>query len=272
MPLRDCIEKCLFAVFKKTPSLRLYRSLTSINLDSNRSVDELFKVLQDVAGNSPDNLVAALEIYISEADVGEMVELLEKHLHLLRPRDMLSLQCAVAMLSETPHRPLALSIFEAELADSFQAIYVAIRTSFSRIEEDTNKAELTEILKLKSGSPGRKNRIDSWVENVFSSPNNSMGPMAFAAMMMGFPVVPGSEDGDDSDVLNYLDLDRNDPDFDDLRDEFRPDLKARFDGWVQVGQNGITGAKPILMKLYTKAIVLMPYLRSQDVVNEMVAR
>jgi len=272
MPLRDCIEKRLFAVFKQTPSLRLYRSLTSINLDSDRSVDELFKVLQDVAGDSPDNLVAALDIYIFDVDFSRMVELLEKYLHLLRPRDMVTLQCAAAMLSETPHRQLALSIFESELADSFQAIYVAVRTSFSRIEEDSNKAELMEILKLKSGSPGRKSRIDSWVEKVFSSSNDSMGPMAFAAMMMGLPVVPGSEEGDDSDVLNYVDLDRNDPDFDDLRDEFRPDLKARFDGWVQLGQNGITGGKLILMKLYTKAIDLMPYLRSHDVVNEMVAR
>jgi hypothetical protein len=272
VPLRDCVEKCLFSVFKQTPSLRLYRCLTSINVDSDRTVDELFKVLQDVAGDSPDNLAAALDIYVYDVDFDRMVDLLENYMHLFRPRDMVTLQCAVAMLLETPHRKLALSIFEAEVGDSLQAIYVAVRTCFARTEEDSNKAELTAILKLKPGSSARKTRVESWGEKVFSNSDTSMGPMAFAAMMIGLPVVPGSEEGDDSDVLNYIDLDRNDPDFDDLRDEFRPDLKARFDGWVQLGQNGMAGAKPILMKLYTKAIELMPYLRSQDVVNEMVAR
>ena len=269
--LRDCVEKRLLSVFKQTPSLRLYRSLASIDSDSCR-IEEISNTLEEIAGDSPENLVAALDIYIYDADFGRMVDLLKKYTHLLRPRDMVTLQCSVAMLAETPHRQLALSIFEAELSDSFQAIYFAVRACFVHIEEDVNKAELAEILKLKSGSPGRKGRIETWVENVISSSNPSMGPMAFAAMMMGLPIMPGSEEGDDSDVLNYLDLDCNDSDFDDLRDEFRPDLKSRFDGWTQLGQSGMTGGKPFLMKLYIKAIELMPYLRAHDIVNEMVNR
>lgn len=269
--LRECVERRLFAVFKQAPSLRIFLSLISINLES-ELIDELLEVLKDIAGDSPENLVAALDIYIYDADFEQIVNLLETYIHLLRPRDMATLQCAVALLTDTSHQQLALSIFEAELEDSFQAIYVAVCACFAHIEEDDNKAELTAILKVKAGSPGRKSRIESWVGRVISSSNASMGPMAFAAMMMGLPVLPGSEEGDDSDILNYIDLDGNDADFDDLRDEFRPDLKSRFDSWVQLGQNGITGGKALLMKLYAKVIELMPYLRSQDVVNEMVAR
>jgi hypothetical protein len=271
IPLRECVVKRLFAIFKQTPSLRLFRSLTSISLDSGLR-DELFETLQEIAGDSPDNLVAALDIYIDDDDLTEIAELLEEYIHLLRPRDLVTLQCAVALLAEeTPHQKLALSTFESELGDSFQAIYVAVRSCFVHIEEDHNKAELAEILKLKSSSPARKTRIETWVEQVVSTSNTSMGAMAFAAMMMGLPVMHSSEEEDDSDVLNYVDLDRNDADFDDLRDEFRPDLKCRFETWVQLG-NAMTGAKPLLMRLYAKAIELMPYLRSQDIVNEMLAR
>jgi hypothetical protein len=177
----------------------------------------------------------------------------------------------VALLAEEiSHQKLALSIFESELGDSFQAIYVAVGSCFVHNEEDYNKAELAEILKLKSSSPARKRGSRPGVEPVVSTSNTSMGAMAFAAMMMGLSVMHSSEE-DDSDVLNYVDLDRNDADFDDLRDEFRPDLKCRFETWVQLG-NAMTGAKPLLMRLYAKAIELMPYLRSQDIVNEMLAR
>ena len=269
--LRDCVEKRLFAVFKQAPSLRIFRSLISISMESDQLIDELMEVLEDIAGDSPENLVAALEIYIYDADFGQIVNLLEKYIHLLRPRDMVTLQCAVALLAETSHRQLALSIFEAELEDSFQAIYFAVSACFAHIEESANKAELVAILKVKPGSPGRKSRIETWAGRVISSSNPSMGPMAFAAIMMGLPILPGSDEGDDSDILNYVDLDRNDADFDDLREEFRPDLKSRFDSWVQLGQN-MTGGKALLMKQYAKVIELMPYLRSQDVINEMVGR
>ncbi|KAF9530956.1 hypothetical protein CPB83DRAFT_892227 [Crepidotus variabilis] len=271
IPLRDCVEKQLMNVFRETPSLGIFNSLATISGDPIKTEKELMKILEEVAGSTPDNLVAALEIHISNNNYSKIVALLDEYSYLLRPRDMTTLVCAVTLLDESSFRGRALFILEKELEDSLGAIYHSIRASFTFIEDEPNKQELKEILKLKSSSSSRKARVEAWAETVISSPGNPMHPMAFAAMMMGLPMIPGVDDGEDSDILNYVDLDQNDPDFEDLREEYRPNLKARFDGWTNLGSS-LNGGPAVLAKLYQKAVEIMPFLQGQDIVNEMAAR
>lgn len=237
-----------------------------------RIESEVSQVLHEVAGDSPDNLVAAMEIYIAMNSCTRVVSLLDKYMHLLRPRDSHALRSAVRFLAIRPeHRARSLAILENELEDSLQTLHALIRSCFSHIDDELNKAELSEILKLKASSQARKSRIEQWAENVTTSAGNSMGPMAFAAIMMGLPILPGVDDGDDLDMLSYFDLDQNDPDMDDIRDEYRPDLRARFDEWVEVGQK-LAGGPAALVKFYVKAVEKMPYIQGQDIVNEMTNR
>ncbi len=264
--LRDCVEKRLLAVFKETPSLGLYNSLSSISQNMLKTESQLLKILQEIAGDTPENVVAALDIYVSNNHYGKITSLLDKYMYLLRPRDAMVLQCAVAVLADSPFRSRSLTILEKELDDSLHAIKAMIRTCFVLIEDESSKKELLEILKLKAGSQ-RKTRVEQWAERVCSSSGNPMGPMAFAAMMMGFPMLPGVEEGDDSDLINYFDMDPDDPDFDNVREQYRPNGKVRFDGWVHLGQ-GLPGGPAVLAKTYFKAVEMMPYVRGQDIVNE----
>ena len=101
--------------------------------------------------------------------------------------------------------------------------------------------------------------------------NGPMHPMAFAAMMMGLPMMPGGDGDDDADILSYVDFDQDDPDLEELRDEYRPNLKAIFDGWNHIGQS-LMGGSTVLARSYIKAVEIMPWLRASDVVSEMTSR
>ena len=106
--------------------------------------------------------------------------------------------------------------------------------------------------------------------------------MALAAFMMGLPVFPGALAPDDSDeedagasdpfgYLDSLDSDSVDPELEDLRDEFRPRIKERFDGWVEVG-SVMPGGAGVLLRAYIKILGLMPFFRAGDVVDEIISR
>ncbi|KAF8905778.1 hypothetical protein CPB84DRAFT_1844777 [Gymnopilus junonius] len=267
--LRECVEKRMLAFFKVTPSLRLYNTLLAISTDALSTSLELSRVMFKIAGDTPDNLVAALDICIANGEANRIIFLLDSYSYLLRPRDGVTLQCAVAMLEDSSYSHRSIAILEKELNECLRAIYTNVRACFSHMEEEANKKELGEILKLRNNSSTRQDRVVSWVDRVATPSNGPMHPMALAAMMMGLPMLPGSEDPDDGDFLNFLDLDTNDSDLEDLRDEFRPNLKAIFNGWVHLGQ-GIKGGSLALAKLYVKAIEQMPWLAGSDIVNEMV--
>jgi hypothetical protein len=175
------------------------------------------------------------------------------------------------MLDNSRHHTGSLAILEKELDDCVRAIYATIRSCFSRIEEEENKKDLLEILKLRSGTTLRKDRVSQWAESVVTTSNGTPFPMAFAALMMGLPMMPGADENDDADFLSFVDWDQNDPDLDDLREEYRPNLKVIFDSWVHLAQT-MRGGPSILSKIYSTAIVLMPWLRGADVVNEMVLK
>ncbi|KIM42733.1 hypothetical protein M413DRAFT_444401 [Hebeloma cylindrosporum] len=271
IPLRDLVEKRLFSIFEVAPTVRLYNTLLAISHDSDETEDRISRLLDKSAGDTPDTLVAALDIHILNGDVPKISVLLKAHAHLLRPRDTTTLQCAVAMLDNSHYHTGSLAILEKELDECIRAIYATVRSCFSHIEEEENKKDLLEIFKLKSGTASRKDRVTQWAERVVTSSNGHFLPMAFAALMMGLPMMPGADEGDDADFLNFVDSDQNDPDLDDLREEYKPNLKAIFDSWVHIGQT-MRGGPSVLSKMYSKAVALMPWLRGSDVVNEMVIK
>lgn len=266
------MEKRLFKIFEVAPTVGLYNTLLAITHDSDETEECISRLLDKIAGNTPDTLVAALDIHILNGDAPEIFALLKAHAHLLRPRDTTTLQCAVAMLDSSHYHSGSLAILEKELDECIKAIYGTVRSCFAHIDEEENKKDLLEILKLRSGTAPRKDRVTQWAERVVTTSNGHFLPMAFAALMMGLPMMPGSDDeGDDADFLNFVDWDQNDPDLDDLREEYRPNLKAIFDSWVHIAQT-MRGGPSVLSKMYLKAAALMPWLRGSDVVNEMVIK
>ena len=115
--------------------------------------------------------------------------------------------------------------------------------------------------------------MEAWVAAVSSPPAPMMHPMAVAAaMMMGLPVPPSGAHGEDPELVAALDMSSPyDRDLEDLRDEFRPKLADRFDGWCKVANN-TKGGSTLLTDAHMKAIKSMPFLKASDVFHEMLSR
>jgi hypothetical protein len=270
--LRDLVYQHLLTLFELTPSYKIFSSILSISPDSTGTQTELLSTLSSIAGTSADTLVAALDIHGSEGNPSALMALLDEHSYLLRPRDAHVLQAAVSVLSEFgAFHARALQIAEKELLDAATAVRTAVRIAFCRVDEKPRTDVLAEIAKLRSDNPQRHARIDAWVDSVITPGSHPSHPMAFAAMIMGFPLAAGMEDGDDMDMLGYIDMDPRDPDLEDLREEFRPKLRERFDGWVNA-LSTMKGGNGMLGKLYFKIVEEMPYFKVNDVAEEMLNR
>ncbi|KAF9449489.1 hypothetical protein P691DRAFT_703138 [Macrolepiota fuliginosa MF-IS2] len=272
--LRDIVKARLLDIFREAPDADLFGAIGSIAQDStSRTRKQLLRIVSDVAGDSVESLRAALTIHTNLSHPWKILKLLENHYHLLRPGDCPTLLPAVATLADSPCRPQALKFIERELFDSVQHIYMAIRSTFSHFAEEPNLADLAEILKLPSDSLTRASRIERWVDRVLTSTSSEpLGPMAFAAMMMGFPLGPPSASMDDTDLLAYIDLNKPDPDLDDLREEFKPQLKPHFETWNLYAQTMSKDCSQLLHRVYGKIVELMPCFRASDIVNEMTNR
>lgn len=270
--LRGFVQRRLHSIFETAPSRDLYIALKALGADTPVETHKnLFDILSQIAEYSSDNLAAALDVYAAENDTLAILNLLDSHSSLLRPRDAPVLQVALLVLSESPlFRTRTFQIIEKEMTDLVYAVRSAIRPNFCCIEDSVHRDELQRILKLPSSSQQRSDRIEQWVDDVVTPSSAPLHAVAFAAMMMGIPA-PGIEEGDDPDFLGHLDLDPSDPDLEDLREELRPPLGERFDGWVEV-TNAIRGGAPILTKVYAKATELMPFLRAHDVGEAMQTR
>ncbi|KAJ7165591.1 hypothetical protein C8R43DRAFT_986949 [Mycena crocata] len=271
--LRDLVYQHLLALFELTPSHQIFTSIIAIGPEGHETEAELLIILSEIAGSSAQTLVAALDIHGSEGNPGALMHLLDEHAYLLRPRDAPVLQAAVSILAEyTTFHTRALQLVEKELLDTIAALRAAARIAFCRMEEKGNTVALTEIAKLRSDSAQRHQRVEAWVDSVITpGSNGGAHPMAFAAMIMGFPIAAGMEDGDDMDMLGFLEMDQRDPDLEDLREEFRPKLRERFDGWVSTAM-AMKGGNSLLGKLYFKIVEEMPYFKMNDVVEEMLNR
>ena len=260
------------SIFKATPSPALYQSILAIARDPDETDDKLMEYLSSSATSSSENFSAALEIYASNFNEREISALLESHSHLLRPRDALIYQGAVAVLGLTQScLPRILQIVEKEFIVTLRAISAALSTSFSNIGEEENKKEMNRILKLRQGSTSREDRVREWVDAVLTPGTASPHPMALAAMMIGLPFVPQLNIADGSDPLDVLDINQDDEDLEDLRDERRPKLKERFDGWNGAAMS-MEGGPRLLVKVYQRLIELMPFIQAADAVDEMISR
>lgn len=270
--LRDLVHTALLDIFKVAPSGPLYSSMISIAEDEEELEEELHPLVMSVAGHSSDNLSAALRIMSLNNRTDSVNKLLKAHSHLLRPQDAASLQFAVLIMSSNFfYRTYAISIVEEELLDVTRVFHAAIRFSFCNIDSEINKMELTQVLALRRDSLNRRTRVERWVKSVLTPHVDTTHPMALAALMIGIPLPPGVEGTDEGDMLGYFEVDGEDPEVEDLREEFRPNIKARFQGWVDTAL-AIKGGPALLSKVYAKAIVDMPFLNGSDVVDEMSAR
>ncbi len=269
---RKYVHAAMLAVFKVNPSLRLYSAILANSTSPETTAAELMTYLNEMAPSCPEVFAAALDIHSLERNTITLASLLSSHSHLIRPRDAPIYQSAVTTLGADPfQQQRALEIIEKELLDTANAVRAPLLASFSLLETPENKAEIEQILKLRPSAGGRQDRIERWVDAVITPGTNTPNPMALAAMVMGLPIVPVLDGMDDADPLGYLDLDPTDPDMEDLRDEFRPRLKQRFEGWADSGI-AVKGGQTILVKVYRELVKTMPWLRASDVVEEMMAR
>ncbi|CAK5276280.1 unnamed protein product, partial [Mycena citricolor] len=200
--LRDLVTEHLQNLFELAPSLKLFTSIVAISPDRELTEMDLFDTISNIAGASADALVAALEIHGSQGQAADLMSLLEEHAHLLRPRDASVYQAAVAVLSEFHgYHEQALELAEKELLDAAAGVRMGIKTAFSQIDDPTSVAALSEILKLRPDHLTRSQRVETWVEKALTPGSQPANPMAFAAMVMGFPFAGSFDESDDAEVL-----------------------------------------------------------------------
>jgi hypothetical protein len=261
LPLRLLVLDRLMARFNIMPSLPLYNSLIAIAIDIDSTTTEMQKILSTVATSSSDTFVAAIDIRVHSAEnnADEISAMLNSHYHLLRPRDAHVLQTAAVVLNENSlHRS---QILEKEMVDTIRCIRAAVLPFFIHIDEEAHKMKLRAIAKLKNSSSQRQNRIKRWVNTVITQTLNIPHTMALAVFMMGLLAAPGL---DDADPLGYLD--QADPDLDDLREEYKPRMKERFEGWTDVASM-MRGGQTVLSMVYTQITTSMPFFTVGDIVE-----
>ena len=261
--LREAVETYYMQKFRVAPSDELFHAIIALSDDPDNTEDDLLLILDEVAGSSPDTLVAALNIYSDIDDPDSIIDLLDDYGFLLRTRDFPHLQVAVTALTRHPsHVPRALKIIEDELTDTMNAVRAAVLSTFIRADDRVQREELTAILKLRTGSQTRKDRIERWVSGV-TGPSGTPHPVALAAMLMGLPFGPGPDEATNLDTMDFVELDPTED------EELRPRLKERFDGW-QTLASSTKGGQTLLLRLYTKIVDIMPFFRATDVVDEMI--
>ena len=140
----------------------------------------LLALLRITATACSDSFATALEIYAVKGKIEEIIELLDSHSHLLRPRDCDAFQAAARALIDTGHKQRALAIMEKELLDTTRAIRQSLLPSYSQLETPANKSEIAAIMKTRAGSAGRQNRVEAWVDAITTPGAEQPNPFVFA--------------------------------------------------------------------------------------------
>lgn len=270
IPLRYLVEQHLTNVFALTPNPSLYRAVLRVTSNYETARLQLIELARVGALTCSESFVGALNVFTTESRPDLICRLLDKGSHLLRPRDASALQDAILIVSANrTFGSRAVPVIERELLDTARAIKAGLLASFSHLTDPAKLVEMKTIAALPEGSLARQARVEQWTDSVMSPEAVAPHPMAFAAMIMGIPIpVPADMD---SDPIGFLDMDTLDPDLEELRDEFRPKLKERFDGWretAQAAKNGIG----CLVRVYEGIVQMMPFLDATDIVEEMLAR
>jgi hypothetical protein len=271
--VRDLVQQCFVSFFQISPSLELYMGIRSISTDAQAVRRSLLEVAESNALWSSDNFTAALSIFAYEDSAEVIWKLHTRGAHLLRPRDAPDYQHAVvALANRSPLKPRALKICQDQLLVIARECRASLCMPFARLYDPARMTELEALMKQKSLS--RRSNIESWVTAISTPSSGNPNAMAFAAMMMGLPVpvAGGGMGGMPVEELNMLDLDKDgDPDLEDLREEFRPQFKARFEGWLGAT---LTIGKPdqVFRAVYEELVVMMPFIRDSCIVDEMLGR
>ncbi len=270
--VRDLVQQSLVSYFDITPSLEMYRAVNSISTDVTTVRRSLLEAAESNALWSSDNFAAALSIFAFEDSAEAIWKLHSRGAHLLRSCDAPEYQHAVvALATKSALKPHSLTICQDQLLTIAREFRASLCLSFSRLYDSARVTELEALLKQRSVS--RTSNIESWVTAVSTPGPNHPHPMAFAAAMMGLPIpvpVAGGELGVDD--LNMFDLEKNkDPDLDDLREEFRPQFKDRFQGWL--GATLAIGKQDkVFRAVFEELLTMMPFLRDSDIVDDMTSR
>lgn len=277
----DVIKARLQTVFSLEPSAELYQAIQAMPASSLSSSPETVRqelqvALDNVATSTTSTMLAALRIYSDQHLPDKLSYLLSSHSYLLRPHDFAIHQSAIKiMASDQRYVPQVLAIIEGELSDSIASIRYAVISCFSGIEKPRFKHELNQIMKLKSGTLDRKDMVERWVDSILTPGTAINGPMALAAVMMGVGLPFGGVtpmDLQDSDPLSFLDSETlNDPEYAPLREEHRPNLSDRLDGWIKRCSTLVKGPE-LLINMYKKTIDLIPWIRAPDIIDELVVK
>lgn len=274
-PVTKIIQNHLRTIFSQDPTPLLYNAIISMSTNPSTS-KMLLQDLAQIATTSADTLSAALEIHAGNGNAFAIQSLLQSSSYLLQPHHAPSLQLSVIVLgTEATLLPNALHILERELISTIRSIHHAVLRSYSQADEKANKDELLKLLKLPAGSSRRAEKVETWLENASTPTSPAQGmagfqPAAFAAMLMGL-APPTPDVDDDADLVSYIDMEPHDPDYEELRREFRPQFKLYFEGWKTTADS-LQGGQAILAKIYREMTELMMYMRAPDIVQEMIAR
>ncbi|KAI0313572.1 hypothetical protein OF83DRAFT_1086253 [Amylostereum chailletii] len=267
-PLRQIVLDYLLTLFESAPEIALYHAIKSLSQTS-ATRTKLLDNLESVALTSSDAFVTALDVYSIEGLPDRLWRIIHAGAHLLRPRDYGPYQRAVVVLGHSRlHRARALAIATTEIFDTARSVRASLLSSFTRLDDPARTKELFTLLRTGANAVSRPDRIDAWIDGISTPGSDFPHPFSFAAMMMGIPIPPISpEDGADA----LLDLDRDDGVLADLREDLRPNMKDRFESWVEIiSKLGKTA--DVLARLYVTIAKIMPYLAAADVVDAMVGR
>ena len=269
--LRDLVQQCLVSYFQISPSLELYRGIGSISTDALTARRSLLEAIESNALCSSDNFAAALNIFAWDDSAEAIWKLHTRGSHLLQPWHAIEYQNAVVTLGDkSAFKSRALKICQDQLLIIARELRASLCMPFSRLYDPVRVTELEAILKQTSLS--RTGNIESWVTAISTPAPSHPNPMTFAAMMMGLPVPFAGGEFGGTEELNMLDLEKDtDPDLDDLREEFRPQYKNRFEGWIGA-TFAIGKSDSVFRAVSDELLTMMPFLRGSDVVEEMLTR
>lgn len=269
--LRDLIQQCLVSHFQIAPSLELYRGIARISTDAPTVRRSLLEIVESNALWCPENFAAALNVFAYEDSAEVIWKLHKRGSHLLRPSDAPEYQNAVVTLANrSAFRSDALKICQDQLLTIGRELRASLCLPFSRLYDPARVAELEGILKQQTLS--RRENIESWVTAISTPGPSHPNPIAFAAVMMGLPIPLAGGGLDGVEEMNMLDLEKDtDPDLDDLREEFRPQFKSRFEGWLGA-TFAIGKSAQVFRAVYDELLAMMPFLRDSEVVDEMLSR
>lgn len=259
---RQLVQQRMVEIFKASPSMLLYTLILALSPDVQSVTRELHEILSWLAPASTNSLATALGIYCTESKFDEVASLLESHVFLLRPRESYAIHESVRALATShkpAHRELALSIAEKQLLDALESIRHTVLGPFPGLDSEESHSAFWQIEKLSSQTAERQERVRRLVESVSTPGMGDMNPLAVAAMMMGMPIpipipIPAQGDGAGfneaaeaaiaaataavaAGAVNVGDanvgIDLHDPDLSELQEAIKPDLKNRFEAWVE---------------------------------------